>query len=151
MEMNRTCRMQLMLVGEVDGKTVSYTTANVNDQIIAVTAESLLSVAPSEPTVTVAPGSQIAIPINVGRNIVLARSPVTVSARVPPHFSGVTAEAVTISPGEHSGELVVRLSPDTKGPFNMPLPIHAKASDNEGLPHAAIGSVELVLKTNTLR
>ena len=145
MEMNRTCRMQLMLVAEIDGKTVSYTTPNVNDQIIAVTAESLLSVSTSPRSVEVTPGTRKAIPIRVGRNIKLSQRAVTVSARIPPHFTGVSADPVVIEPGQASADLIVALDANASGPFNMPLPLIANATDASGLPHAAVGSVELVL------
>ncbi len=144
MDMNRTCRMQLMLVGEVEGRTVSYTTPNVNDQVIAVTSEGLLNVSATHATIGVTANQKRTIAVKVGRNIALRGCLVTVTARIPRHFEGVTVNECVIDGSSQSGTLALELASSAKGPFNMALPLVAKAIDQTGHPHQAETQIELV-------
>lgn len=129
LEMNRTGRTVVMAVGEVldeDGNThkVSFSSGEVNDQIIILTAPCPMNVAVEPQSVLAIPDSTTEVSINVSRGI-LQNQPVTISLIRPAHFRGVSATETVIPADQTSGTLNIRLG-QKPGPFNMPAVIRAE-------------------------
>ena len=145
MELGRTSRVQLMLVGEVDGKTVSFTTRERNEQMITITTDGLLFISADQSTLAVAPGKTVGIPVSVRRDTSIADLPVKVEAEIPSHFQGVSASQLEIQGGDHRGIVEIRFSSEAEGPFNMPLRLLATSIRGGDDPVTAQCLVELVL------
>jgi hypothetical protein len=67
---------------------------------------------------------------------------VTVEAVVPPHWTGVTADKLTIPAGSGTGELVLRFAP-AAGPFNQPLTLRGTLA-TERTPVVAEATLDVV-------
>jgi len=151
LELGRTNRVQLMLVAELtdfDGSkhTVSYTSFEQNDQIISVVTEGLIRLTTSNTSYPVTPGGRIAVPFTLRRDPAVAKRPLRVELKLPPHITGVTAQPVLLAGGQNQGTLMIEFG--TKpGPFNMPVTVLAQTSDNADPPHAAAAKIELVPTT----
>ncbi|NNE92722.1 MAG: hypothetical protein HKN23_13830 [Verrucomicrobiales bacterium] len=144
MELGRTSRVQLMLVGEVDGKTVSFTTRERNEQMITITTDGLLNLSTPSPTIAVAPGELVSLPVSIKRDNSLSGRPVRLEAVIPPHFKGISAKPVEIGGSESEAVVTLDFSPGAVGPFNQPLQILATTTDAKGAPFTAETKVELV-------
>jgi hypothetical protein len=131
MEMGRTCRVCVMAVGRVkdaDGRehAVSFSSTDQNQQMIVVVGPGRLDLELDKLSVRAEPGGVVRVAVKVSRGTDLG-GPVKVEAVIPDHWSGVTAEAVTVPAGEQAGEVVLRFAREC-GPFNMPLTLRATAA-----------------------
>ncbi|MBN9518244.1 hypothetical protein J0H58_06950 [bacterium] len=126
MELGRTCRVCVQAVGEVkdaDGTAhpVVFSSTGQNQQMIVVVGPGRLGLELGRGSVRAA--GEVRVPVTVTRGRDLS-GPVRVETVVPPHWSGVTAEELTIAPGSGTGELVLRFAAGA-GPFNQPLTLRA--------------------------
>lgn len=147
MELGRTSRSQIMLLGTVrdhDGSEhiVSYSQNEQNDQVIAITQTGLLEVELDQPSVRVVPGGSVKIPFHLRREKSLAVEAVRVELQPPGHVRGVRSASVTIPGGNQQGVLEVFFAPDA-GPFNLPFPIRATTLNSRD-PHTAEAFVEFI-------
>jgi hypothetical protein len=148
LELGRTNRVQLMLVGELtdfDGSrhTVSYTSFEQNEQIISVVTEGQLRLTTSNTSYPVVPGGRVAVPFTLRRTAAVAKRPLRIELKVPPHISGVSAQPVLLGADQSEGTLTIEYGPQP-GPFNMPLTVFAQTADHQKPPHMAAAKVELV-------
>jgi hypothetical protein len=146
MEMGRTCRVCVMAVGKVkdaDGRehAVSFSSVDQNQQMIVVVGPGRLDLELGRLSVRAEPGGVVRVPVKVSRGTDLS-GPVKVEVVVPEHWTGVTAEAVTVAAGEQAGEVVLRFAREC-GPFNMPLTLRATA-EAKTTPVTAEAKLEVV-------
>lgn len=144
MELGRTCRVCVQAVGEVrdaDGTThpVVFSSTGQNQQMIVVVGPGRLGLELGRGSVRA--GGEVRVPVTVTRGRDLT-GPVTVEAVIPPHWSGVTAEKLTIAPGNGAGELVLRFAAGA-GPFNQPLTLRATLA-TERTPVVAEAALDVV-------
>ncbi|NBV21054.1 MAG: hypothetical protein EBS05_03910 [Proteobacteria bacterium] len=147
MELSRTSRSQIMLVGTIrdhDGSehVVSYSQNEQNDQVITITQAGLLELELDATSVRVVPGATVKIPFHLRRDKSLVADPVRVELTVPAHVQGVRAEAATVPAGTARGVLEVSFN-SAPGPFNLPFRIFATTLDPK-TPHTAEAFVEFV-------
>ncbi|WP_202920383.1 PPC domain-containing protein [Urbifossiella limnaea] len=126
MELGRTCRVCVQATGVVkdaDGTEhpVVFSSTGQNQQMIVVVGPGRLGLELGRGSVR--GGGEVRLPVTVTRGRDLT-GPVVVEAVVPPHWSGATAEKLTIPAGSGAGELVLRFAPGA-GPFNQPLTVRA--------------------------
>lgn len=148
LELGRTNRAQLMLVAEFtdfDGTkhTISHTSFEQNEQIISVVSEGMLRLTTASTSYPVASGARVAVPFTLLRHPDVAKRPMRVEIKVPPHMAGVSAPPVLLPGGETRGTLTIEFGAQP-GPFNMPLAVLAQTADNAAPPHAAAAKIELV-------
>lgn len=154
MELGRTSRSQIMLLGTVrdhDGTEhiVSYSQNDQNDQIIAITQTGLLEVELDQPSVRVIPGGSVKIPFHLRREKSVAVEAVRVELQPPAHVRGVRSASVTIPGGSQQGVLEVFFAPNA-GPFNLPFPVRATTLDPKNA-HTAEAFVEFISPTTATR
>lgn len=147
MELSRTSRSQVMLLGTVrdhDGSEhiVSYSQNEQNDQVITITQAGLLELELNIASVRVAPDASVKIPFHLRRDKSLRADAVRVELQAPPHVTGLRAEAVTVPAGRDRGVLKIQFAANA-GPFNLPCPIRATTLDAKN-PHTAEAFVEFV-------
>lgn len=147
MELGRTSRTQVMLVGTVhdhDGSDhiVSYSQNEQNDQVITITQAGLLELELATTSVRVTPGASVKIHFHLRRDKSLRADAVRVELRAPPHITGLRGAAVTVPAGTDRGVLEVHFAANA-GPFNLPCPIRATTLDTKQ-PHTAEAFVEFV-------
>ncbi len=128
MEMGRTSRTCVMAVATIkDGDgvhTVSFTSINPNEQLIAVIEPDPLGVETERGSITAEPGKTVAVAVTVTRAKALA-GPVKVELIVPAHMGFLTADPVELAAGQDRAVLPVRFAADARGPYNMPVVIRA--------------------------
>lgn len=134
METGRTCRVCVMGVGVVkdaDGAqhTVSFSSVNPNEQIVAVIGPGRLSVAATPASLAVNPGQTAKVTVQVSRVRGL-EGPVKLELAIPEHLRGIVADPVTLAADQSSASLTIRFSADARGPFNLPLVIRATLVEN---------------------
>ena len=146
MELARTSRTVVMAVGVVtdhDGSrhTVSFSSQNQNEQIVALVGPGLLSVQVDRPSVECVPGGDREVIVRLARDRSLA-GPTNVELVVPAHIHGIAAEPV--SAPEDAVTAVLRICCDPEfGPLNMPLTVRA-TSQRDGRMVTAETSLQLV-------
>ncbi|MCA9041093.1 MAG: PPC domain-containing protein [Planctomycetaceae bacterium] len=149
MEVGRTSRTNLVAVGTIvdpDGTEhkVSFTTFDVNVQVITLTDPGRLSLAAEISSVSIPPGKTTSIPIRIGRAIGL-KGPVTVTLKLPAHVKGISADPIEIAAEETTGELVIQVEEGQVGPFNMPIMLEATMQDENDLKVIAQTELPFVL------
>jgi hypothetical protein len=149
MELGRTSRSNLMIVGEVAdaaGKKhkVSFATNDQNEQLIALVSPSPLRLSLDKTAVACQANSQLVVPVHLHRQVGLA-GPCRLELVVPEHMRDVLAQAVTVAASGDVAELKIDLGPQP-GPLNMPLIIRGQ-TERDGEPVAAEVNLELLLKT----
>lgn len=130
MELGRTSRSVVMAVGVVvdaDGSrhTVSFTSQNQNEQIVALVGPGELNVQTDQNSLAFTPGRETEIRVRLARSKSLT-APLKVELIVPPHFHGIAAEPIAVPPGIDEAMLHIHCAA-TFGPLNMPLTIRATA------------------------
>ncbi len=142
-----------MLVGALpddQGKArpVSYTSFDVDDQMISVVTAGLLGLNAERLSFHAGPGP-LEIPVRVRRHESLKDAPVRVALRTPRHIKGVQSEELQLAPGEKQGVLRARVDAGA-GPFNLPVEIVATTVPAyPGEPtHTAALSVEFLPPQN---
>lgn len=146
-ELGRTSRTLVMAVGAVtdaDGSrhTVSYTSQNQNEQIVALVGPGELSLQCERNSLAARPGGAAEIALRVLRGKAIS-GPVKLELIVPPHVRGIAANAVLVPAGADRGVIELRFD-DEIGPLNMPVTARA-VSQEAGRPIVAETKVELVL------
>ena len=147
MDTGRTCRVCVMgtaMLKDALGNehTITYSSREQNDQIIAVVEPERLNLQLDRQTIRVEPGSETEVPIQLGRAASLQESAV-IDVEMPGHFKGVQAERLLLAGGVKQGRVRLRFSSEARGPFNAPLTIRATVMD-KGLPVTAETTLELV-------
>jgi hypothetical protein len=154
LELGRTNRVQLMLVGELtdfDGSkhTITHTSFEQNEQIISVVSEGMLRLTTAGTSCRAVSGSRVAVPFTLLRSPAVAKRPMRVELNVPRHITGVSAKPVILPGGETKGTLTIEFGAKP-GPFNMPLTVLAQTADNAEPPHSAAAKIELVPQADTV-
>jgi hypothetical protein len=150
MELGRTSRTNLMLVGEVAdtaGKkhNVSFVTNEQNEQLIALVTASPLRLSLDKSAVACQANSQLTVPIHLHRQVGLA-GPCRLALIVPEHMGDIAAQPVEVAAEADQAVLKIDLGA-TPGPLNMPLLIRGQ-TERDGEPIIAEVNLELLLKGN---
>lgn len=148
MELGRTSRSQLMVVGEltdVAGKKhkVSYTTNNQNEQLIAIVSPGPLRVAAERNTMSIRQGEEIVIPLQINCDRTVGK-PLKIELLVPEHMRDLTAATIEAKPLDTAAKMILRCGP-APGPLNMPLTIRA-TSERNGKPIVSESPLTLLLQ-----
>jgi hypothetical protein len=148
MELGRTSRTNLMMVGEVAdavGKKhqVSFSTVEQNEQLIALVSPAPLRLSVDRSAVSCQAGSQLVVPVHLHRQVGLSAA-CKLELMVPEHIHDITAEAVTVAAAGETAELKINLG-ENPGPLNMPLTIRGQ-TERDGGPIVAEVNLELLLK-----
>ncbi|HUY93381.1 MAG TPA: PPC domain-containing protein [Pirellulales bacterium] len=149
MELGRTSRSIVMAVGAItdgDGSrhTVSFTSQNQNEQIVALVGPGELSLQSERTSFVARPESAAEIPLRVLRGKTLA-GPVKLELIVPPHIGGVAADSVLVAADAERGVMQLRFDREF-GPLNMPITVRAMM-DAGGKRVIAETKIELVSAT----
>ncbi len=128
METGRTSRTCVMAIGTIkDGgreHTVSFTSINQNEQLVAVIQPGKLGIELEKTSVTAEPGKTINVVVTVSRARGLD-GPVKVELIIPAHIRSLSAPTVEIPSDQTKGTLSLRFAAGASGPYNMPLTIRA--------------------------
>ena len=148
MEIGRTCRSTLSVSGIVtdsDGSqhTVSYSSNDQHNQMIALVDPGRLAVQLSRTTFATAPGQRLEVPLRLQRDRGLTNS-VTIELVTPKGCQGVTAIPVEIAGQHNSGTLIVELTSAASGIDLRPLTVRATTRDERGLAVTAETPLALV-------
>lgn len=148
MELGRTSRTNLMMVGEVadaSGKKhkVSFSTVDQNEQLIALVSPAPLRLSVDKSAVACTANSELVIPVNLHRQTGLTAA-CKLELVVPSHMRDIAAEPITIDGSSYVSPLRIKLGPNP-GPLNMPLLIRG-TTERDGGPIVAEVAVELLLK-----
>jgi hypothetical protein len=135
MELGRTSRTNLMMIGEVQdaaGKTqqVAYSTNEQNEQLIAIVSPSLVKLIPEPANLVAKPGQTLELNVQLRRDPSL-REAIQLRLIVPPQTSGVTAAPVSVAAGGDAATMPIAFAEDC-GPFNAPLIIRGVAETANG-------------------
>jgi hypothetical protein len=146
METGRTARACVMAVGtlkDADGSehTVSFSSVQPNEQVIAVIEPGRLGVSIERTSYTATPGAALAMPVRLSRGKSL-RGAAKLELIVPAHLRGIAAEPVIVPVDQTSARLLVHFRLGLQGPFNAPLVIRSTVLD-KGEPVVAETKVEL--------
>ncbi|HVA44807.1 MAG TPA: PPC domain-containing protein [Pirellulales bacterium] len=146
MELARTSRSVVMAVGVVadtDGSqhTVSFTSQNQNEQIVALVGPGELSVHAERTSLECVPGGECEVRLRLARDRSLT-GPTRVELVLPPHIHGIVAEPATVP--SDAERAVLRIHCDREfGPLNMPLIVRA-TTEHGGRPVTAEAQLQLV-------
>lgn len=148
MELGRTSRSQLMIVGELADATgkkhkVSYTTNNQNDQMIALVSPGPLRVAAEKNTLAIRKGEELVIPLQITCDRTVTQ-PLKIELLVPDHMRDLKAATITVKPQDTTAKLILRCGA-APGPLNMPLTIRA-TSERNGKPITSEAPLTLLLR-----
>jgi hypothetical protein len=146
MELARTSRSCVMAVGvivDADGSqhTVSFTSQNQNEQIVALVGPGPLSLHTENASLVVRPDSEAEVALRLARDPT-ARVPVRIELIVPKHMSGIMAEPLTLAADCEQATLRIRFARDI-GRVNMPLVVRA-TTESASSPVVAEAKLELV-------
>jgi len=103
---------------------VSFTSNEQNHQLIVVPEPGRLGLDLAKSAIAVAPGDTVRVPVRIARAKGMTGD-VKVELRMPAHWRGVSAEAITISKDEETGELVLKLATGEIGPFHASATVKA--------------------------
>jgi hypothetical protein len=150
MELGRTSRSNLMMVGEVAdaaGKKhkVSFVTNEQNEQLIALVTAAPLRLSLDKQAVSCQANSQLSVPVQLHRQVGLT-GPCRLELVVPEHIRDIAAQAVEVTAGSDQAVLKIDLG-SQPGPLNMPLLIRGR-TERDREPVVAEVSLELLLKAN---
>jgi hypothetical protein len=134
MELGRTSRSVVMAVGVVtdaEGRehTVSFSSQNQNEQIVALVSPGELNVQAEHPSLACWPDSEATVRVRLARGKSL-QAPARLELIVPKHMRGISAAAVAVPPESAEAELRLRCAASF-GPLNMPVTIRA-TSERDG-------------------
>jgi hypothetical protein len=150
MELGRTSRSNLMLVGEVADASgrkhkVSFVTNEQNEQLIALVTASPLRLSLDKSAVACQANSQLAVTVHLHRQVGLT-GPCRLELVVPEHMRDIAAASVDVAAGGDQAVLKIDLGAQP-GPLNMPLLIRGQ-TEQDGEPVVAEANLELLLKAN---
>jgi hypothetical protein len=151
MEMGRTSRVCVMGVAslkEPDGAThqVSFSSVAQNEQIVAVIEPGRFSLEASPVSLLLKPGAARSIAVQVARGKGL-NGPVTVQLVAPCHMRGLAATSVVIPAEASQANLIITMSAEASGPWNMPVTLQATILENH-LPIVAEAKLSVVADSN---
>ncbi|HVX16341.1 MAG TPA: hypothetical protein VHC22_34465 [Pirellulales bacterium] len=146
MELGRTSRSVVMAVGVVvdsDGSqhTVSFTSQNQNEQIVALVGPGEMSVQASRTSLACLPNTQAELRVRIARGVA-QRQPAKLELVLPPHVRGISAEPVIVPGDGDEGVLKICCGPEF-GPLNMPAKIRA-IIERDDRPVVAETALDLV-------
>lgn len=128
MELGRTSRSQITLVGTLDdgngGKhLVSYTSPHQNEQLALLVAPGRLAVslAPDSLAKSVDKPAEVVVRLDRDKDL---EGPVRLELVTPRHIHGIAAEPVIVPAGASEAVVALRFAADA-GPFNLPLVVRA--------------------------
>ena len=122
---SRTCVMAVARIKDADGEhTVSFTSINQNEQVVAVVGPDPLGVDTERGSITAEPGKTINVAVTVSRGKGFD-GPVKVELVVPEHMAFVVADSVEVPAGQGKAVLAVRFAAGARGPYNMPVIVRA--------------------------
>jgi len=141
MEIGRTCRSTLSVSGDVtdpDGSrhTVSYSSNDQNNQMIALVDPGRLAIQLARPTVAVTTGQRLALPVRLQRDRGLTNA-AQVTLVSPKGCRGVTAAPLKLAGDQNEGSLVVEFDLTASGFDGRPITIRATTRDERGQPVTA--------------
>jgi hypothetical protein len=148
MEVGRTCRSTLLVSGQIrDGQgvlhTISYSSNDQHNQMIALVDTGRLTVQLSKPTVRVVLGGRVEVPIKIQRSPEVF-GPVNVELVTSRPDPGVSAASLLLAPDQLTGTMVLQFGP---GPAPISVDsviIRAVSRDHRGLPVTAETRLTLV-------
>ena len=148
MEVGRTCRSTLLVSGQIrDGEgglhTISYSSNDQHNQMIALVDTGRLTVQLSKPTVRVVLGGRVEVPIKIQRSPEVF-GPVNVELVTSRPDSGVSAASFQLASDQLAGTMMLQFSP---GPAPISIDsviIRAVSRDHRGLPVTAETRLTLV-------
>lgn len=148
MELGRTSRTQLMVVGELTDSAgqrhqVSYTTNNQNEQMIALVSPGPLRVAPDRASLAIRPKAEIVIPLQIQCDRTVQQN-LKIELVIPEHMRDLAAATIEAQPQDGAAKLILRCGP-TPGPLNMPLTIRT-TSERSGKPIVSEAPLTLLLQ-----
>jgi hypothetical protein len=149
METGRTARACVMAIGEVkdaEGRThtVSFTSVQPNEQVIAVVEPGRLEVEPDRTSLIAVPGKTVKLAVGVARGKGL-KGPVKLELVVPAHLRGISATPVIVPANQQTGRLLIRFARSLKGPCNAPLVIRATVMESKD-PVVGEARLEIVIR-----
>ncbi|MSU37267.1 MAG: hypothetical protein EXS36_19665 [Pedosphaera sp.] len=147
MEIGRTSRSAVMVAGIVkdgDGSEheVCFSSAEQNEQIIAVVAEGLMRVDADRRSILVEPNGDTEVRIKVQRDKSILDKEIALELVLPAHFRGVTALPSKVAPGETEATLKLQFA-NNRSLFNMAAIVRATTIDLHD-PQVAETSIDLV-------
>ena len=145
-EVGRTSRVQVMIVGEItdfDGTQhkISYTSNARDDQLISVAAAGLVSVETSADSYTAAPDAVFNIPVTIRREPAVRKQAMKIELIQPGHTKGISANPVELAPDQSKVALKIKTA-KFPGPYNAPFIIRATTIAEPR--HVAEKKIELV-------
>lgn len=148
MEIGRTCRSTLAIVGTVtdaDGAqhVVSYSSNDQNNQMIALVDPGRFAVQLPRTTLQAKPGQRIELPLRIQRGPGLSNS-VAVEVIASNAIRGVTAPKIDVARDADQALLALDFADMISGVEIHPLTIRATTTDERGLPVTAETSLTLV-------
>ena len=149
-EIGRTSRVQVMVVGEITDfdktkHTVSYTSSERDDQFISVPSAGLVFVETSTDSFALPSKGGLTIPVTIRRDAIVLKQPMLLELIQPDHVEGIIAKAVEVAPGQDTATLKIETA-EAPGPFNAPFLIRARTA--EGPRHVAEKKIEFVPPIN---
>ncbi len=147
MELGRTSRSQLMVIGELADSTgkkhkISFTTNNQNEQMIALVSPGPLRVSSERSSLSVRKGEVLVIPLTIQCDRTVQQT-LKIELIVPEHMRDLVAASIEAKPQDVSAKLTLRCG-EAPGPFNMPLTIRA-TSERNGKPIVSESPLTLLL------
>jgi hypothetical protein len=122
---SRTCVMAVATIKDADGEhTVSFTSINQNEQLVAVVQPGRLGVEVERPSLTAEPGKTVNVAVTLSRARGLD-GPAKVELIAPDHMRFIAADAVEVPAGQTKAVLPVHFAADAAGPYNMPVVLRA--------------------------
>jgi hypothetical protein len=146
METGRTSRTCVMAIGTIkDGgreHTVSFTSINQNEQLVAVIGPGKLGVELEKTSVTAEPGQTRNVVVTVSRARGLDGL-VKVELIIPAHIHSPSGSAIEIPSDQTKGTLSLRFAAGSVEPYNMPVTIRATLL-HKGEPITAETKLEII-------
>jgi hypothetical protein len=148
MEVGRTCRSTLAICGvttDAEGKphTISYSSNDQNNQMIALVATGRLTIQLPQATMKAIPDQRIELPVRIQRSPGIVDS-VKLELVESKSVRGIHAEPITIEANKDSGTLILQFGTELDGVSVQPLKIRATTQDERQLPVTAEASITLV-------
>jgi hypothetical protein len=123
--------------------TISFSSNDQNNQMIALVSPGRLTIQLSQSTVAARPGGRVELAVRIQRSPDTV-GPVTVELVGSKPVGGVSAVPVTIDGNQVAGTLVLEFGAELKGISIRPLTIRATTHDERRLPVTAEAKLTLV-------
>ncbi len=135
LEIGRTSRTILMATGEVTDSqghkhVVSYTSANQNEQLVAIADPASLTLRAEPASVVADPGQSATVRVQIDK-AAKVKGRLILEAIVPEHIHGVSAQRVVFDDAQVSAGTITLTFEPGAGPFNAPIIIRATVKNGE--------------------